>query len=195
MYSRIIVVAFVACFLIIECHLCQIENQTTNGSQRQLHSVPRDLSSNTSVLLLQGNFITVLQNNIFESYANLIHLLMDYNRISIIEENAFSGLGRLEILTMSGNFLNLTKTYIKGVFKPLVSLLTLDIKHNMPKMTLSRTSYPYFGDLRKLSSLSLDLVSRPDFATSGLERLINLRKLVFDHCGIEQLYNETLLYI
>jgi len=96
---------------------------------------------------------------------------------------------------MAGNFLNLTKTYTKGVFKPLVSLLILDIKHNMPKITLSRTSYPYFGDLRNLSSLSLDLVSRPDFATSGLERLTNLRKLVFDHCGIEQLYNETLLYI
>jgi hypothetical protein len=112
---------------------------------------------------------------------------MDYNRISIIVANAIGGLGRLEILTMAGNFLNLTKTYAKGVFKPLVSLLTLDIKQNMPKLTLSRTSYPYFGDLRNLSSLSVDLVSRPDFATSGLERLTNLRKLVFDNCGIEQL--------
>jgi len=139
-----------------------------------------------SVLLLQENCITLLENNIFESYMNLTHLHMDYNRISIIVANAISGLGRLEILTMAGNFLNLAKTYAKGVFKPLVSLFTLDIKQNMPKLTLSRTSYPYFGDLRNLSSLSVDLVSRPDFATSGLKRLTNLRKLVFDNCGIEQ---------
>lgn len=174
---------------------CQVNLLTADCSHRGLDHVPQNLTRAITELDLQYNEISTLRNNVFQRYNNLISLFLDNNEIVIIENNAFYGLEKLKNLSMADNYLNLTYAYHYNVFSPLVDLKGLDISRNMHREMVSITSYPFFGKLKNIITLSIDLLDRPNFHSCGFEKLNQLRKIVFDRCFIRHLTNTTFVYI
>ena len=174
---------------------CQVNFLTADCSHRGFDHVPQNLTTAITELDLQYNEISTLRNNAFQRYRNLVNIFLDNNKIVSIESNAFYGLEKLKNLSMADNYLDLTYAYHYNVFSPLVDLKSLDISRNMHLEMVSITSYPFFGKLKNIITISVDLLDYPNFHSCGFEKLSQLRKIVFDRCFIRHLTNTTFEYI
>ncbi|XP_078658326.1 uncharacterized protein LOC144903784 [Branchiostoma floridae x Branchiostoma belcheri] len=130
---------------------CRCSSSTCDCQSRGLTSVPQDLPTNTTELLLQSNQITTLSQSNFSRYgsleilelgsnristindqtfyplSNLSSLNLAFNRIPILTPGTFTGLGNLEILNLRRNDIT---DIPAGTFNPTPQLITLELRNN-----------------------------------------------------------------
>lgn len=166
---------------------------TADCSNLGLTRVPQDLNHTIFALDLSKNRIKILRNNSFERYTQLAVLTIDSNDLYFLDADTFFGLHNLVKLSMNNNKLNLSTAYSNEIFSHTPQLRYLDIGSNQVtthKYT-TLTMYPYFGDMKNLQTLYLDLVNLPVFNSSGLYTLKNLDTVRFSSCTLEEMLNGT----
>ncbi|BFZ09775.1 hypothetical protein BsWGS_12814 [Bradybaena similaris] len=114
---------------------CEVKGAIANCSNRGFTNVSLDLPASITILLLSGNIISVVQENVLAEYYNLQCLDMKYNNLTILSNNSFWNLSRLEILDLSNNNLALYTTnnllsVEPGFLVPLISLQMFDFSMN-----------------------------------------------------------------
>ncbi|CAG2240994.1 unnamed protein product [Mytilus edulis] len=143
------------------CRITRQDNQTIADCTRlKLNDVPTDLPLDIAGLDLSYNQISMIQNDVFDSFSNLTTLTMDFNNLHTIYGDVFKGLKQLRWLSMNHNHLNISSFDI--VLRPLLRLQHLDIRYNINK-TLNKVEpmvYPYFGNLTYLTNLYMDLAQK-----------------------------------
>ncbi|CAC5426568.1 unnamed protein product [Mytilus coruscus] len=179
------------------CRIKEIKKKIVADCTRiGLHDIPKYLPLNLSELDLSYNDIALLKNNTFERFGVLEILKIDNMNLDIIEPEAFYGLTRLRWLSMKENTFDISSISFRRLFKPLSSLYHLDIRYNLHKFFITPTiEYPFFGDLLDLKDLYMDLAQKPVFNSSGFELLHKLHTIRFEKCYLDQMLNDTLLYL
>ncbi|XP_006820699.2 uncharacterized protein LOC102804019 [Saccoglossus kowalevskii] len=153
---------------------CSLKNNGTmlDCSNLGIGSLPGNLSSDITTLILRGNNLTVLEDSAFKGLVNLEHLDLSHNYISDIALGAFEGLDRLNVLKLSHNDIyiipitaliktpmlqelytdnNLLRDVPKALTK-LHNLLYLDLSYNkIPQVNFDQT----FQSLKTLDVLNL----------------------------------------
>ena len=152
-------------------------------SNTGLNSVPKELPSRTTHLLLNNNNIQILHNDSFVQskwrLPNLITVSIRSNPLIKAEINAFRGLVSLKILDLYNNNLQFKGSYPKSVFVPISqSLQVLDIRRNLLG-DISQMDYPVsVGELIGLKELRIDCLKDKSLPME-YGRLKNLKKLSF----------------
>ena len=141
-----------------------------NCSHLELANVPNSQSipEDTTELTLSHNFISRIQSNVFWNLTSLKYLDISFNKIDTLSVSSFEGLSNLWTLNISNNNLAKITSFPKGVFKPLKSLLELDMRYN-PKTRRGLDDYPdqVLGDLISLTSLQLDCLNSKFICPEG----------------------------
>ncbi|CAC5407783.1 LINGO [Mytilus coruscus] len=160
-----------------------------------LTRVPQDLNHTIFALDLSKNKIKIIRNNSFERYKQLAVLTIHSNDLYFLDAESFVGLINLVKLSMNNNKLNLSTAYPNGIFSHTPQLKYLDIGSNQGTSHKYKTPmvYPYFGYMKKLQTLNLDLVNHPIFNLSGLYKLKKLETVRFSTCTLENLLNDTFI--
>jgi Leucine-rich repeat (LRR) protein len=120
--------------------------------------------------------------------SSLLHLEFDNNEISVIECNAFEELKRLQILSISNNFL----TEITGeIFLNQLKLIDLNLSHNLIEF-IEQNSFQNLIDLKVLDLSFNRLSSIENDLFNGLANLNDLNLL---NNFTFQLYNQSFNYL
>ena len=114
----------IAIVMTLEPH---VSSTTWIASEMDLTEVPSNIPSNTTVLDLSHNNITVLKADSFNNLTDLREIRPTYNHLRDIQNGSFNGLLNLRILSVSFNCLTLLKP---GTFLGLTSLKRLLLDHN-----------------------------------------------------------------
>ncbi|XP_052099166.1 toll-like receptor 3 isoform X2 [Mytilus californianus] len=166
-----------------------LEDKEADCKHQGFTSVPTNLPPDLKILDLSYNRLTRLGDNSFHRYKYLEQLILDNNIMNFLDAKAFTGLSLLRRLSMVKNQLNVFTSYPPGVFESLQNLSALDVSRNMKTPEYNPYRIPV-GELCNLCELSIDLVLNATFGQQ-FRKLHNLRKLRFDYCHVDILYNET----
>lgn len=127
---------------------------------------------NLTMLALQNNQISNLQNGTFSNLRSLNLLYLTRNRLTTLSSNVFEGLSNLTTLYLNFNFIeDLPET----IFTPLANLETLGLWGNQIK-TINRH---YFGNLNSIRYIDLDDNVINAFERSVFDEAENLQTLNF----------------
>ncbi|XP_059158486.1 toll-like receptor 4 [Physella acuta] len=176
-------------------HSCSCRFNICNCSNQRLNAVPSDLPFDMTTLILNNNFIQVLQNGVFSNYSRLRNLSLEGNKLKFLCEDSFQGLSQLEVLNLFANSLKYNEAnFPTGVFKPLSSLKTLILNKN--NKDLKNCSYPHISlsVLTNVQTLYLDGIST-NFGV-GFTNMTHLQTLVLvgylsGYCNLISLNNST----
>ncbi|XP_015197357.2 relaxin receptor 2 isoform X1 [Lepisosteus oculatus] len=135
------------CFLQEYPDCCECIETEVKCVQENLNSVPL-VSTNVTVLSLNGNEIEKLPEDVFSKYSELQKLFLQNNCIRSVSSRAFSGLYKLRKLSLSQNCITLLKP---GVFSDLPKLQWLILDDNPIKSISQQT----FAGLKSLFFLSM----------------------------------------
>ncbi|KAM3831627.1 toll-like receptor 6 [Vipera latastei] len=143
-----------------------------NYSKSSLFAVPKDLSTQTTVLDLSRNYLSKLEVSHFLSLPNLKMLLLSHNSIGEIDLGVFRHNKILEHLDLSHNNLRNVSAF------PMKSLKHLDLAYNdfitvhLSSEFIKVTKLGYFGiSTRTLSSLNAVMHLQADTLFLDLEDL------------------------
>ncbi|XP_078661465.1 uncharacterized protein LOC144905603 [Branchiostoma floridae x Branchiostoma belcheri] len=142
-------------------------NELVDCSWKNLSSIPDDISNVTTILHLEGNQLTVINQTVLPQLLMILELYLNDNNISQIGNMSFNNFISLEILRLDGN--NISEINTK-VFKSLSELRELYLNHSGVRYLAANT----FQDLAKLQKLHLEnnkLKSLPENMFSGLKKL------------------------
>ncbi|XP_076103648.1 toll-like receptor 2 type-2 [Mytilus galloprovincialis] len=170
---------------------CEINKCSANCEGKNITHVPKGLPRTIERLNLRKNNIIEIEPNAFARYQLLQYISLHGNQLTTIQCSSFNGLTRLTTLDLSNNQLDISER-IGDVFNNLKSLHNLDISQTFGSLN---KYYPLLGRLINLQFLAMDLVRNSDFQKAGMPNLINLEKLVFDHCFVNFLENITFTYL
>ncbi|XP_071123060.1 toll-like receptor 4 [Mytilus edulis] len=98
-----------------------------------------------------------IHSRVFQNLNRLIELDISKNRLNHLEKESFYGLGNLKRLCLQNNFLSYKSTFPKDIFKPLKSLVYLNIKFNSNSREPDDFSDETISDLISLESFELDI--------------------------------------
>ncbi|XP_019638724.1 PREDICTED: leucine-rich repeat-containing protein 24-like [Branchiostoma belcheri] len=133
-------------------------------SDRVLTSVPQDLPTYITFLILSGSNITTVSQSDFSRYSNLTHKLLEHNQISLINSGAFYNLSRLYQMYLYNNQLTSLRT---DIFVGLENLFELSLAnnniHSFEAGTLNATP-----QLQRLKLQNNDIKTFPVEALSNL---------------------------
>ncbi|CAC5407075.1 unnamed protein product [Mytilus coruscus] len=93
----------------------------------------------------------------FQNLDRLTELDISKNKLNHLEKESFFSLGNLKRLCLQNNFLSYKSTFPKGIFKPLKSLIYLNIKFNSNSSEPDDFSDETISDLVSLESFELDI--------------------------------------
>ena len=162
----------------------------SNCSYAGLTSIPKNISSLTTYLILVGNNFITIKNNSFSKLSNLTWLDLSNSQIYHIESDSFLKLQMLKVLSLKDNHLcEKNNSYPEGVFDPVAyQLQVLDISGNLQNVSQENLSYPgkTLNVLHSLAILKLDCISGQRL-NEEFQNLTNLKELDFSH-GIEAKY-------
>ncbi|XP_044274202.1 toll-like receptor 6 [Varanus komodoensis] len=129
---------------------------STDYSKRLLTAVPKNLSTQTTVLDLSHNNIAELQTSDFHSLSRLRKLILSYNRIREFDFSVFQYNTNLEHLDVSHNNLQMLSCH------PMLRLRHLDLSYNN---YIAMPICPKTGKTLKLEYLGLSLkrIQKSDF--------------------------------
>ncbi|KAG2463979.1 RXFP2 protein, partial [Polypterus senegalus] len=157
---------------------CTCESRKILCIQKDLEAVPA-VSSNVTVLDLQGNRIQTLPAGLFIRYKNLVNLMLQNNGIVNISNQAFSGLENLKKLDMEGNQIQ----YLRSKdFQECTIMTVLNISHN----PLAHINDTQFDGLINLHSLSMEGIEIPNIHNRMFRKMENLSHIYFkkfEYCG------------
>ncbi|CAC5374828.1 unnamed protein product [Mytilus coruscus] len=118
---------------------------------RGFTSVPINLPPDLKKLDLSYNRLTRLGDNSFQKYKYLEHLILDNNVINFLDAKALTGLRRL---SMVRNQLNVSTSYLPGMFEFSQNLSALDVSRNMKTSVHSdRYNIPLVNSVTYVSCL------------------------------------------
>ncbi|CAG2204155.1 unnamed protein product [Mytilus edulis] len=166
-----------------------------NCDGRNLFRVPR-MPNVVQDLSLQKNYISIIEDGIFEENNLLKFLDLSFNRIKQIRNQSFKGLHNLVHLDLSNNNLNYENiSFDSASFYFLENLKSLNLKNN--------SNTPFVPDLSKLKSLetlSMDFIS--DKTAILDEKFVYCKNLsIIDlsgftgNCKLNILTSETFLFL
>lgn len=171
-----------SCPAVCKCSLLS-EKIQTDCSMAKLYRIPKNISNETVILLLNNNRISanITHPLNFGLLVNLEHLDLSYNRIESLGSETFSGLSKLKYLSLAYNRLKSVKSFSKNVFKPLKILKWLVINGNCDSYIESHCSFPddELGQLSNLERLVMDGFKATMFGP-GFRKLKKLRYLKLD---------------
>ncbi|XP_062991372.1 relaxin receptor 1 [Elgaria multicarinata webbii] len=165
---------------------CLCRGLELNCDDASLHTVPL-VSSNITMMSLQGNLLGRLVTNGFKKYQDLKYLYLQNNNISLVSGHAFRGLYNLTKLYLSHNRI----TFLKPrVFKDLHKLEWLIIENS----TITCISPLTFYGLNSLILLDLlnNFVSRLPYKHL-CQYMPRLNWLDFEGNHIHNLRNDTFI--
>ncbi|CAC5400935.1 unnamed protein product [Mytilus coruscus] len=164
-------------------------------SNGNLTQVPKNLSDNINVLILDHNEIVVIENDTFSNLKVLIELTINNNKLESLQSKAFIGLRSLKTLKMSGNNLDFP-AYTPTLFSFIANISLLDISRNLNFSNNAKlsTNYPdkALGVLVNLEILAIDLRPMPVFG-EGFKKMGKLKVLEFNNCKVEVLKYSTFI--
>ncbi|VDI25881.1 Hypothetical predicted protein [Mytilus galloprovincialis] len=182
---------------------CARKNLTT------IPCIPKNIES----ISFTNNEIENVRKDAFQYNSILLYLDLSTNKINLMNSEAFVGLQKLETLIISNNNISFTVFTSKTVFKPLVSLQYLDIKHNpihqvafilsLSNLQTLKMDYaegetyfgPEYNTLRNLTSLDLSGYSghckMKILTPRTFENLPNVEHLDLSKCQINLILNGT----
>jgi len=103
-----------------------------NCSGRELLQIPEDVPAEATTLLLSGNQLARVPDDVFSHLQELRELDLSANVIASLQRNAFRGLGNLKELNLFRNKLVFgPRAYPDDVFLPLASLTSLRLSSNV----------------------------------------------------------------
>ena len=103
-----------------------------NCSGRELLQIPEDVPAEATTLLLSGNQLARVPDDVFSHLQELRELDLSANFIASLQRNAFRGLGNLKELNLFRNKLVFgPRAYPDDVFLPLASLTSLRLSSNV----------------------------------------------------------------
>ena len=119
--------------LCLESKLCNVsfimdDDIICDCSARGLKSIPRDCPGNTTQLIMTGNNLHLLDNDAFINFPKLQYLNVENCNISKTGQTPFTKLDLLRELNINNNPLS---AFQWNIFKPLVTLQTLWISHDL----------------------------------------------------------------
>ena len=156
----------------------------TNCSYAGLTTIPTNISSLTSYMMLVGNNFKTIKNNSFSNLLNLTWLDLSNSQIYHIESDAFLELQILGVLLLKDNHLcEKNNSYAEGVFDALgKELKLLDIRGNLKNISLEVRSYPgkALNVLHFLEVLRLDCIYGQKLSKE-FQNLTNLKELDFSY--------------
>ena len=156
----------------------------TNCSYAGLTSIPTNILSLTSYLMLAGNNFKTIKNYSFSNLVYLTWLDLSNSQIYHIESDAFLELQMLGVLLLKDNYLcEKNNSYAEGVFDALgKELKLLDIRGNLKNISLEMRSYPgkALKVLRSLHILKLDCVWGRNLSKE-FQNLTKLKELDFSY--------------
>ncbi|CAL1538122.1 unnamed protein product, partial [Lymnaea stagnalis] len=161
-----------------------------------LTEIPGRLSPDITFLNLSNNAIASIPNGAFLPYSKLNILILEANNLSDLHPDSFVGLENLKYLNLRNNHLKMPDAFPKGVFRPLTSLMYLNIQMNNRWGMATDAAYPetelvHLGSLRVLC---IDGLSNQTFG-EGFRNMTSLRSLVmsgFDGlCDLATVRNGT----
>ena len=135
--------------IVITSAPAHISSTTWISSGMDLSEVPDNIPSNTTILDLTHNNITVLKADSFSNLTDLRELRLSHNNIRDVQNGSFNGLGNLEILSLSSNCLTQLKP---ETFSGLTSLRRLLLDDNL----LSSIDPTLFEGLRRPLEISVE---------------------------------------
>ncbi|XP_027722698.1 relaxin receptor 1 isoform X3 [Vombatus ursinus] len=165
---------------------CLCQGLEIDCDEANLRAVP-SVSSNVTMMSLQGNLLRKLPSDGFKKYQDLQKLYLQNNKIRSVSVHAFRGLHNLTKLYLSHNKITVLKP---GVFEDLHRLEWLIIEDNQ----LSRISPLTFYGLNSLILLALmnnSLVRLPDKPLC--QHMPRLHWLDFEGNHIHNLRNMTFI--
>ena len=128
MFSVVVLIMITSTVIMIVMTLePHVSSTSWIASGMDLTEVPSNIPSNTTVLDLSHNNITVLKVDSFHNLTDLRELHLSYNHLRDIQNGSLNGLVNLQILSLSFNCLMLLKP---GTFPGLTLLKRLLIDHN-----------------------------------------------------------------
>ena len=114
---------------------------TVDCSGQSLDHIPQDVPAEATTLLLSGNRLARVPDDVFGHLTQLRELNLSFNVIELLQGNAFRGLGKLVELDLHRNKLSLgSRSYPDDVFLPLVSLAVLKLQGNVWRASPASTS-------------------------------------------------------
>ncbi|XP_071169253.1 toll-like receptor 4 [Mytilus edulis] len=173
----------------IECN-CTRNNHIliTNCSNLELSELPT-FPSNVNVLDLSFNRFGILKNKSFDDLHQLLQLNLSNNKLLHLARDAFYGLSRLQNLNLNSNNLNYDlESFPKLVFKPLISLIHLNVAHNYKDA--GKFPDEVISHLTNLRSIEIDAkdakTTEPNKTAfgKGFLQLIHLQTLTIHNCHL-----------
>ena len=119
-------------------------------SRQQLNTVPRTITRDVKILILNHNGLRTLNNSSFDLYADLEELSLEYCKIGLIQEGTFDRQVKLQIISFSHNSIR----QLPITFGPSVNTI---IEINLWAAYVSGYvfNYPYFSAFHKLLILNI----------------------------------------
>lgn len=142
-----------------------------NGSFNAISELRKDskIDSKLSIIDLSHNVISVIPDNYFENFPNLIHLNMSHNEIKSFSILTFEGLADLETLHLSYNKIDKIGMY----FARFQNLKELSLDHN----ELSSVDEISFKIMSKLVKLNLSFNKIISIDDSSFQSMVDLEML------------------
>ncbi|XP_066286080.1 toll-like receptor Tollo [Branchiostoma lanceolatum] len=142
-------------------------NELVDCAQRDLSSIPGNITNITTILHLEGNQLWVISHDVLPQLLMIRELYLNDNNISYIGNQAFNDLISLQILRLDGNNISEVNS---TVFRSLSNLRKLYLNHSGIRYLEADT----FQDLASLQELHLEnnrLQSLPENMFAGLKKL------------------------
>ncbi|KAI8497198.1 TIR domain [Branchiostoma belcheri] len=143
-------------------------NELVNCSHRNLSSIPDDISNVTTILHLEGNQLTVINQTVLPQLLMIRELYLNDNNISYVGDMAFNNFNSLQILRLDGN--NISEINSK-VFKSLSELRELYLNHSGVRY-LAADTFQGLVNLRKLHLENNKFKTLPENLFSGLKLML-----------------------
>ncbi|XP_046578780.1 toll-like receptor 4 [Haliotis rubra] len=163
-----------------------------NCSNRMLTSVPPNITSNVSHLLMSNNSIN--ETGQFKRFTSMEYLDLSHNELTSLDVHSFEGAVNLTFLNLHGNGLLLNNiSYPDRTFQNQTKLQYLNISGNARDLA---AKYPdvCLGNLVALQTFIVDGIENVTFG-EGFAKLKNLTILSLSgkggNCSIDKLYNES----
>lgn len=167
-----------------ECpEYCTCRSGKINCRRASLASVPSNLNSNTVVIDLSFNSISILANDVFDNMPLLKTIVVSENDIEMVEPEVFNGLQDLREIDLHNNSID----YIHpSLFQNNPNLSMLDLSCN--DLEYLRVDFSYNTELKFLN-LSVNMLKFEDL--SIFRPLISLQILDLSHNQMENMSGEV----